>query len=361
MLYALIIAGGAGKRLWPKSRKDNPKFLLKLKTKRSLLQETVSRLRQLIPLSNIIIATNKDHLRLIRKELPKLPKQNIITEPISKNTAPAICLGASLVKKRNPNGVMFVLPADGVIEDKAALKEVLALAFLIAHIREAIVTIGIKPVFAATGYGYIKAGRLYKRLTTDKRWDCYKVDKFIEKPSPNKAKQFFKAKNCFWNSGMFIGRAQTFLDEFKKHKPSVYRVAERIEKALATRRQQSVIDRHYKKFPNISIDYAIMEKTKKAYVVKADIPWQDIGSWASIDDYLNRNAEGNVLIGSHLVFDTKNSVILGRKDHLVATVGLDNIAIIHTAEATLVCSKEKAEDVKKLVELMEKKGLKKYL
>jgi len=361
MRHVVIIAGGSGKRLWPKSKAAAPKFLLKLDGKRSLLQDTVARAKAFVPLENILIIANKDHIGPIRKDLPRFPKNNLVAEPVSRNTGPAVCMGASLVNKKDPNALLYIMPADHVIKEKEALIEIFSLAGLIAHIKESIVTVGIKPTLPATGYGYIKIGKHYKSLKSETRYDAFKVDRFTEKPSLAKAKQFIKTKKYLWNSGIFAGQAKVFLEEFKRYKPSLYKVSKKIERGLATKRQQSYIDRHYKTFKDISLDYAIMEKTKKAYVIKADIDWNDIGSWVSMGIYIKADSQNNIIQAKHLGIDTESSVIIGQRDHLLATVGLKDIVIVQTDEATVVCSKERAEDVKKLVELGKKKGLKKYL
>jgi len=358
MLHGIIIAGGSGKRLWPKSRKSIPKFFLKVNSRKTLLEESIDRIKQIVPLKNILIITNKTHLQSIRKALPRFSKRNIIAEPVSRNTAPAISLAAALVRKKDPDGVIFVVPADQIISDKSAIKEVFSLSSLLAHIKDSIITIGIKPTFAATGYGYIKINRLYKRLKGKIAYDVYNVDKFSEKPSLQKAKSFIRSKKYLWNSGIFIGKAGVFLREFKRYKPAIYNSLARIETSLGTRKQQAAINRCYKNFPNISIDYAIMEKTKKALVVKTDIAWDDIGSWNGIKKYTKQDKNKNNIDANHISIDTKNSVIIGQKSHLIATIGIDNMIIVQTADATLICSRERAEEVKDLVELAEKKVLK---
>lgn len=361
MLYGVIIAGGTGKRLWPKSRRNLPKHLLKINGKKSLLHETIDRIKQLIPIDNILIITNKEQVRIVSTEIHKLPRKNIIAEPVSRNTAPCVCVAASLVKKKDPDGIILVVPADHIIEDKDRIKEIFSFAALIARMKECLLTIGIKPTYPATGYGYIKTAKLYKRLLADKRFECYKVDRFIEKPTLKRAKAFLKSKGYLWNSGIFIGRAQTFLEEFKRYKPGIYRIVERIEKGIGTRKQQDLINRHYKEFPDISIDYAIMEKTRIAYVIQSDISWLDIGSWQSLEGYLRKDARGNIAIGDYLGMDLNNSILVGRKGHLIAALGVDNIVVVQAGNSTLVCAKSRAEDVKRLVELAEKKGLKRYL
>jgi mannose-1-phosphate guanylyltransferase len=357
MLHGIIIAGGSGKRLWPKSRKPMPKFFLKINSRKTLLEESINRIKQIVPLNNILIITNKAHLKSMRKALPGFHKENIIAEPVSRNTAPAIFLAAALVKKKDPGGVIFVIPADQIIDDKPAIKEIFSVTSLMAHIMDSIITIGIKPTFAATGYGYIKIGRLYKRLKGKTAYDVYNVGKFTEKPSLQKAKLFIRSKKYLWNSGMFIGKAEVFLREFKRYKPAIYNALAGIEVSLGTKKQQAAINRCYKNFPDISIDYAIMEKTKKSLVVKTDIALDDIGSWNGIKKYTKQDKNKNSIDANHISIDTKNSVIIGEKPHLIATIGIDNMIIVQTADATLICSGERAEDVKDLVELAEKKAL----
>ncbi len=356
MLHGIIIAGGSGKRLWPKSRKSMPKFFLKINSRKTLLEESVDRIKQIMPLKNILIIANRAHLKSIQKILPGFLKENIITEPVSRNTAPAISLAAALVRKKDPGGVMFVIPADQIIDDKPVIKEIFSLSSLMAHIADSIITIGIKPTFAATGYGYIKTSRLYKRLKGKIAYDVYNVGKFIEKPSLQKAKSFIRSKKYLWNSGIFIGKAEVFLREFKRYKPVIYRILAGIEASLGTKKQQAAIDRCYKNFPNISIDYAIMEKTKKILVIETGIAWDDIGSWNGVKKYIKQDKNKNNIDANHISIDTKNSVIIGEKSHLVATIGIDNMIIVQTADATLICSRERAEDVKDLVELVKKKA-----
>ncbi|MFH1867819.1 MAG: sugar phosphate nucleotidyltransferase [Candidatus Omnitrophota bacterium] len=360
MLYAVIIAGGAGKRLWPMSRPGFPKFFLNLKGKKTLLQDTVSRVKKFIPKDNIIIITNKRHLKIIYKQLPGFKKLNIIAEPVSRNTAAAVCVAASFVRKKDPKGVIFVMPADHVMEDSHAIKEIFGLASFVSGIRESIITLGIRPDHPSCGFGYIRAGRLYRNLISDKKYSIYKVDRFIEKPDPKRAKYFLKSKRYFWNSGIFIGRASVFLDEFKRYKPGIYKVAESIAKGLGTKKQQAAIDHYYRRFPDISIDYAIMEKTRKAYVIKSDISWMDIGSWQSLDRYLKKDVNGNIVNANFIGMDVKESIVLGERKHLLAAIGIDNIVIIQTKDATLICSKDRAGDVKRLVDSVQKKRLKSH-
>jgi len=361
MLHGIIIAGGMGKRLWPKSKTSFPKYLLKVKGKKSLLEDTIDIFKRFVTRDNLIIITNAKHVKAIRKEIPGFPKQNIVAEPLSRNTGPAVSVAAALVRKRDPSGVMFVMPADHIIADKEYIRECLRSGALITSVKDCIVTLGIRPTFPATGYGYIKAGRPYKGLKTNKACDAYKVAKFVEKPVLKKAKEFIKTKRYFWNAGIFIGRPETFLGEIKRYQPRIIKITEKIEKGLCTKTQQSCIDRYYKEFPNISIDYAVMEKTPISYVIKADMEWHDVGSWKSLEAYARKDTNGNIIQGDYLGIDVANSIIVGEEGHLLACLGLDDAIVIHTKGATLVCAKERAQDVKALVDLAQKKRLGKYL
>jgi mannose-1-phosphate guanylyltransferase len=361
MLHAIIIAGGSGKRLWPKSRRDNPKFFLKIQGKKSLLEQAVDRARQIMPIGNIMIITGKRHVGAIRKKLPSFPKKNIIAEPVSRNTAPAVCLGAALIQKRDPNSVIYVMPADQIIENSNAMTEVFKLSAFISRIKDSIVTIGIAPGFASTAYGYIKTAKLYKSLTTGKRYDVFRVARFTEKPSVKQAVKFIATKKYLWNSGIFIAKTDTLLDEFKVYCPKVYKAAVKIAQAKGEKNLKSALVRYYKKFPDISIDYAVMEKTKKVLVVKADPGWSDIGSWNAFQEYLPIDKNKNAIGAKHIGIKTARSIVVGEDRHLIATIGVSDLVIVQTKHSTLICSKGCCEDVKKIAELAGRQGLERYL
>ena len=361
MLYAIIIAGGAGKRLWPKSRSRFPKFFLRVKGKKTLLEGAIDRAKRIMPLDNILIVTSIKHVKAISGALPRFPKKNIIAEPLSKNTAPAICLGAALIQKRDPHAVIYIMPADQIIEDNNAITEVFKLSALISRIKDSIITIGITPSFASTCYGYIKTAKLYKSLKSGSGYDVFKVGRFTEKPGMKKAKGFIKTKKYLWNSGIFISHAATLLSEFKLHAPAVWKVAMKIASVGDGVGLKNRLKRYYKDFPDISIDYAIMEKTDKAFVIKADPGWSDIGSWNVFKKYIPDDKNQNAINSEHIGIDTKNSIIIGEKGHLIATAGISDLVVVQTKDATLICSKESCEDVKRLVQLAQAKRLDRYL
>jgi mannose-1-phosphate guanylyltransferase len=361
MLYALIIAGGSGKRLWPKSVRGNPKFFLKVNSKKTLLEQAIDRAKQVMPVGNIMIVTSTHHVNLIHKLLPKFPRKNIISEPLSRNTAPAVCVGAALIEKKDPNSVVYVMPADQIIEDINAIRQIFTLSALIARIKDSIITIGIRPGFASTGYGYIKTAKLYKSLKSDFKYDVFEVGRFTEKPDIKRAKNFIATKKYLWNSGIFIGKAGVLLNEFKTHCPEVYKTAVKIADSKGEKGLRNALKHYYRYFPDISIDYAVMEKTDKALVISADPGWSDIGSWNVFQRYLAVDQNKNAVGAEHICINTKRSIIIADKGHLIATVGVSDLIVVHAPHATLICSKSCPEDVKKIVDLAGKQGLKRYL
>ena len=348
-LYAVIIAGGRGKRFWPQSRIKRPKYFLKLPgQKRTLLQQAVFRLRGLVQRKNIIVVTNKLQSAGVKKQLPQIDKRNIIAEPLSRNTAAAVGLAASIINKKDPDAIIIVLPADQLMKDESGFRKTLKTAVGLVRIKDALVTIGVKPTFPATGFGYIKAGKRFKG-------NIFKADKFIEKPDLKKAKTFIRTKNYSWNSGIFIWKVSTILKEIKRYMP-------KLAKGLKSIKNRTDLNKWYRKFPDLSIDYGVMEKSKKTYVVKAALKWHDIGLWKSLYEVISSDRKGNIVLGAHLGVDTKGSIIISEGKHLVGTVGLKDIIVIHTDKATLVCRKEDSELVKNLVDKIEgKKQLRKFL
>jgi len=350
-LYAVIIAGGRGKRFWPESRIKEPKYLLRLPGQKStLLQQSVARLRGFVKNKNIMVVTNRLQYLSVKKQLPQIDKKNIILEPLSRNTAAAVALAATIINAKNADGLMIVLPADQLlpIKHERKFRNALKTAANLAKSKDALVTIGIKPTFPATGFGYIKVG---KKLGAS----IFKADKFIEKPNFKKAKAFIKDKNYLWNSGIFIMKTSAILKEIGKYMPG-------LAKGLRFIKGEADLNRYYKNLSGVSIDYGVMEKSKKVYVIKADIIWHDIGSWENLYEVIKSGPKGNIVIGPYLGVDTKDSIIISKKGHFVGTIGLKDVIVIHTDDATLVCSKDSAELVKSLVDKMESERiLRKFL
>jgi mannose-1-phosphate guanylyltransferase len=342
-LYALILAGGAGERFWPVSRLKNPKYAMKLLGPKSMIQYTVERLKGLVPLRNILIVTNKEQLNLLRKNLRFFKAGNFLIEPYPRNTAAAIGLGAVSIKGKDPNAVMVVLPADHSIGDTKKFRSTIKKAAIAAR-NNYLVTLGIKPSFPHTGYGYIKAKR-------------GKVEKFIEKPDKKKAERFLKGKEYFWNSGMFIWKVDSILKSIRTHMPKLYRLLSKIENGASKKE----IARLYRALKKISIDYGIVEKTKNRAMVEARFGWSDIGSWQSLEEIYAKDKDGNICKAHAINYDARGSIIVGPKDHLIATCGIKNLVIVHTKDATLVLEKGRAQEIKKLTGLIGKKGARKYL
>lgn len=331
-IYAVIMAGGSGERFWPKSRRAMPKQLLALVSKKSMIEETIARLRGLVPKNKIIIVTNKLQKKLIKE---KTKCKNIIAEPVSKNTAPCIAVSAKII---DPDSVMVVLPADHYIKDVKRFKKVLKRAIDIASREDVLVTLGIKPGQPHTGYGYLEKG--------EKIGDSlFKVKRFTEKPNLRLAKKYIRSGKFLWNSGMFIWKVRTIKEEIAKYLP---RLSELCEK-------QS-INNIYKKAENISIDYGVMEKTDRAVVLEACFNWDDVGNWASLNKYCN-----NMLRGEVIVKDVNNSTIITDRA-LVGAIGVRDLIIVVTKDAVLVCPKERVEEVKDIVGMLKRKRrYKKYL
>ena len=338
--YAVILAGGSGTRFWPLSRASYPKQFIKIMGNESLLQQTVRRIRPLIPASNVLIVTNRQHLKEIQKQLKayRIPKANILLEPDGRNTAPAICWAANVIYQRNPEGCCVVLPSDHLIQKQAKFVTVLKKAIQLAQ-DERLVTFGITPTRPDTGYGYLKTKVLQK--------DVFKVLKFTEKPKLAVAQKYVKQKNYFWNSGMFIWRADVILKCFAKYQPQIY-------KLVGVPSSAAAIKRNWSKLPNISVDYAILEKDKDVMAVAArDIGWSDLGSWDSLVDVLSSKRSDNIFQGDVLIHNTQQTFVRSHKK-VIACVGVKDLIIVDTNDALLVCAKDASQDVKAIVDQLKK-------
>jgi mannose-1-phosphate guanylyltransferase/mannose-6-phosphate isomerase len=352
-LYAVIIAGGKGTRFWPLSREAFPKQFLKLIGERTLLQETIQRLKGEVSPSNTLIVTTKDQKDIVDWQLKELLGDvNCVVEPEGKNTAPAIALAAFKLFKKRQDALMLVLPSDHFVSDRDLFNQTLHKAIPFAE-KGNIVTFGIKPARPETGYGYIKTGR---RLSKD----TFKVSAFVEKPDAKTAKAYIKEGSYYWNSGIFLFRAKDMLDEIKKYMPDMYNTFTSIVKALNTKKEDEALKSIYRNLRDESIDYGIMEKSKKIVMTVADFPWSDLGSWSSLDEVMDKDEDGNVLIGNVVGIDCKDSIIFANK-RLVAAIGLKNMVVVDTADATLITPKDKVQQVKQLVSKLKEEGKEEYL
>ncbi len=347
-LYAAILAGGIGSRFWPLSRSTTPKQLLKVVGDESLLRSTIRRLSPLVSPSRISIVTNAHQAEIIRLHLSyggKAMTPGFCIEPVGRNTAAAIALAAFDLYRRDPDAVMAVLPADHVIEDGKAFREALKAAFVAAG-EGHIVTFGIKPTRPETGYGYIKAGK--KTIKKVDGFPVQAVERFVEKPDLARAKKYLKDGGYYWNSGIFLWRADRIIEEMRLHLPSIY-------KALKDVADPAAIAEAYKSIEEISIDHGILERAKDVVVLPASFPWSDMGSWSSFGEIIKPDANGNIIKGRVVDIDSHDSIILGC-DRAVATIGLKDYIIVDTPDATLVCPKDRAQEVKEIVNVLKKKG-----
>lgn len=341
---ALIMAGGRGERFWPKSRKNLPKQFLSLTDDgKTMIQLTVERISPLVKLGDVYIATNKDYKQLVLEQLPGLPEQNILCEPVGRNTAPCIGLGAMHIAKKYEDALMFVLPSDHLIKFNKMFLRTLQDACDVAEKNSSLVTIGIAPDYPETGYGYIK----FDPHITEGH--AYKVDRFVEKPSLEVAKEYLATEEYLWNSGMFIWKVSSILKNLEKYMPDTYAGLKQIQNAFGTDEEEHVLEKEFTAFQSQSIDYGIMEKAEDIYILPGTFGWDDVGSWLAVERIKKTNEFGNVVDGNIITINTTNSIIQGGKK-LIATVGLDDMIVVDTDDATLICSKEHAGEIKKVLE-----------
>lgn len=341
---ALIMAGGRGERFWPKSRKNLPKQFLSLTDDgKTMLQLTVERILPLVALDDIFIVTNRDYKGLVLEQIPGLPEKNILCEPAGRNTAPCIGLGAVHIAKKYQDAMMFVLPSDHLIKFNKMFLSVLKDAIEVAEKKSNLVTIGITPDYPETGYGYIK----FDSHRVDGR--AYAVERFVEKPSLEVAKEYLVSEEYLWNSGMFIWKVSTILNNIKKYMPDAYEHLERIKSSIGMEDQQQVLEREFLKIESRSIDYGIMEKAEDIYILPGTFGWDDVGSWLAVERIKKSNEFGNVVDGNIITVNTHNCIIQGSRK-LIATVGLEDLIVVDTDDATLICAKDGAGDIKKVLE-----------
>lgn len=352
---ALIMAGGRGERFWPRSRRSMPKQFLSLTGDgKTMLQQTVDRILPLVDISDIYIATNESYKKLIKDQLPNIPYENIICEPVGKNTAPCIALGAVHIKKKYGDATMIVLPSDHLIKYNAMFLDTLKKACEVAESGENLVTLGIMPHSPETGYGYIKfrSDSIYKI--------AMEVECFVEKPNLETAKEYLASEQYLWNSGMFIWKVSTILNNIEEYLPEIYNGICKIGDAIGTDEQEKVLKDVFTCLPSQSIDYGVMEKAKNIYILTGTFGWDDVGSWLAVDRIRTSDAFGNVVTGNVVSVNTKNSIIEGG-EKLIATVGLNDVIVVDTKDAVLICKKDSAGDIKKVIENLRFNGQEKYL
>lgn len=352
---ALIMAGGRGERFWPKSRKRMPKQFLSLTDDgKTMIQHTVERILPIVDLEDVYIVTNRDYLPLVQEQLPNLPQANILCEPVGRNTAPCIGLGAMHIARKYDDAVMVVLPSDHLIKYNTIFLNTLNDAAEIAEQGENLVTLGITPDYPETGYGYIKFN------PDETLGRAFAVDRFVEKPDLETAKTYLATEQYLWNSGMFIWKVSTILKNLEQYLPETYAGLLKIKNAIGTEEERSVLEQEFEAFRSESIDYGIMEKAQHIYTLAGSFGWDDVGSWLAVERIRQSNEFGNVITGNAITVDTKNTIIQGDKK-LIATVGIENLIVVDTEDALLICEKDSAGNIKKVLENLKICGRTEYL
>jgi mannose-1-phosphate guanylyltransferase len=352
--FVIIMAGGRGERFWPVSRQATPKQLITLLGKRSFLQQTVDRVSPIVPASNIIIITNEAQAAEVRKQLPKIPKQNVIAEPCGRDTCAAVTLGAGLVGARSTTGVMAVLPADHVISDEKRFQQVLTDALDLASRGQVIVTIGIKPTEPATGYGYIQVGEALPPPQGVKRYKTtfFKAERFVEKPNFDRALECVNSGNYRWNAGMFVWSFVTITNGLDVHQKEMADACRRWFKVAWTPKLAKVLAKDYPDLKKISIDFALMEHAQNVVVAAGDFDWDDLGTWTALSRHIKPDAEGNCSVADFIHVDAARNIVFDartRNRTPVAIVGLRDSIVVMADDSTLVAHKSQAQKVKELV------------
>jgi mannose-1-phosphate guanylyltransferase len=357
-LYPVIVAGGVGSRLWPRSRKSEPKQFLDLTgNRRSMLQEAYDRMTPLLPPDQIFVITNAEYVDAVQEQLPELPAANIVGEPEAKGSAAAIGLGAIHLLRRDPDAVMAVLTADHLINKPDILRQTLVAGAELAQSGE-LITLGIQPTYPETGFGYIEMGETLDWLNG---MEARRVRRFREKPDLETAKAFLEAGNFVWNSGMFIWRADVIMENFRRFMPELHQALTQLQPALGGPDEAAAFDRYWMPLQgNVTIDYGVMEKAEQAAVFPVDIGWHDIGSWAALLEVLPKDASGNVIQARHLDVDS-NNILAFSKNRLIATIGLQDMIVVDTDDVVLVMPADRAQDVKKIIQALKQNGMEHYL
>jgi mannose-1-phosphate guanylyltransferase len=379
------MAGGRGERFWPQSRLKKPKHLLPIVGTQPMLTQTIARVRPLVSNRNILVITTLGQLAAVRVACTGLPRRNIIVEPVGRDTAAAVGLAMLLVKARSPNAAFAVLPADHVIGDVPGFRRLLKAAFKAAESADELVTLGIEPTEPATGFGYIERGAAWQ----DRPTPILRARRFVEKPSLAKAKGYLATKRYYWNAGMFVWRVPVIAAALARHAPKLSAGLVLLEAALSRANADKALARHAPKlsaglvlleaalsranadkalarlYPNlekISIDFAVMEKARNVLVVPANFGWDDVGSWTAVARHHAKDSAGNILRGMACVEAGRQNIVISSGRHLTAVLGLDNIVVVHTPDATLVCPKDRAQEIKSILQrLHDDPKTKKYL
>jgi mannose-1-phosphate guanylyltransferase len=363
-VYVAIMAGGGGTRFWPWSREKRPKQVLPIISKRSMIWETVDRLRPFIAPEKIFIVTSRSQAEDLHRQVPQVPGRNLLLEPVGKNTAPCLCLAALHIQKKDPTAVMVALPADHFISDRPGFLKTLRAAVKFAATQNLLITLGIRPTEPETGYGYIQKGGT---LGSVQGLPVFRAKAFREKPTLSKARAYLRRGDYFWNSGIFIWQAGVFLNAVKKFLPRLYGEMMPLQDSLGSPRERRALEKIYARAQSVSVDYGIMEKADNVALMEARFSWNDVGSWAALGKIWPKDREGNTLSGGTkrapvriLAIDSSGCVIRG-EEKLIAVIGLQDFIVIEAGNAFLVCPRERAQEVRRVLQELKDRGWKEYL
>jgi len=345
-ITAVIMAGGKGERFWPKSRSAYPKQFLSLTSDgETMIQKTIKRLLPLVDTEDIFIVTNESYVPLINEQLPDIPAENILAEPVARNTAPCIALAAAVINKKYDDAVMMVLPSDHLIKYEELYLDTMRHAVRVAKKDENLVTVGITPTYPETGYGYIN----FCSAESEDMVGVYKVKKFVEKPCLEKAKEYLNSGRYLWNSGMFVWKVSSIMKNFERFLPAMYEGFLKMKESAGTDSFSAVLEQCFSEFESESIDFGIMEKADNIYTLSGSFGWDDVGSWLALEKINKTDEYGNYVAGDVIILDTGKSIICGNKK-LIAAVGLEDVIVVDTDDATLICAKSHTQQVKKVIE-----------
>jgi mannose-1-phosphate guanylyltransferase len=350
--YAVIMAGGKGERFWPQSTSRHPKQVLSIVGDKPMLAQAVERLKGFIPPERVLVITNASLVEVSREAVPELPPENIIGEPFGRDTAAACALGAAIVKARCETGSFCILTADHVIKDVEVFQQTLEEGFALAEQDACLVTIGITPTFASTGFGYIECG---ETIASGGSIPFRKAQRFVEKPDADTAQSYVDSGDFFWNSGMFIWSADTLLAALEAFQPPLLAMAQTMQAVVDTDAFEAQLADAYGKLEKISIDYAVMEKADNIVTASGAFGWYDVGSWPALEDHFEKDSAANVTIGDCKTLDASGNVVVSN-GHLTALIGVSDLVVVQADGVTLVCPKDRAQDVKAMVQLLADDG-----
>ena len=354
------MAGGVGTRFWPRSREKSPKQLLEIVGKGTMIQSTVQRLEPLVDPHRTFVITNRVQRALLQKQLSQVPAENILDEPVGRNTAPCIGLAALHIRRIDPEGVMVVLPADHVIENIEEFHRVLMVAAETASESGGLLTIGIQPTHPETGYGYIQVHTEESTSNPYFARGVRRVKTFAEKPNLQTAEKFLASGDFLWNSGMFVWRADAILREIENCLPDLYKELLKIDQTVDTPQYQATLELVYGLIRGISIDYGVMEKARDVYVIPANLGWNDLGSWDEVARLTGKDSGGNSITGTVIQRDMKSCYVFS-PTKVVGVIGVEDLIIVNTDDALLICKKGRSQDVKEVVDYLKRKQMNEYL